>query len=195
MQLLVGVGVTLTTASLLLSAGARVHTHEVDCDSASQVELLQCAEQDYLEADFELNRTYRFALGAISDSHRGDLRSVQRKWIRFRDNACDPLGDVEKYGREGPIERLACKSSLTKDRTDEIVLTVEAGSHEYYFKVINSLVRAGFSPTDVKERLASASSEDKLWWVYVDGNCALVASVSFEAPDDCKARMNLVRSY
>lgn len=101
MQLLVGVGVTLTTASLLLSAGARVHTHEVDCDSASQVELLQCAEQDYLEADFELNRTYRFALGAISDSHRGDLRSVQRKWIRFRDNACDPLGDVENMAEKG----------------------------------------------------------------------------------------------
>ena len=108
MQLLVGVGVTLTTASLLLSAGARVHTHEVDCDSASQVELLQCAEQDYLEADFELNRTYRFALGAISDSHRGDLRSVQRKWIRFRDRAY----------RAPRMQELAEEGSYRRDRVD-----------------------------------------------------------------------------
>ncbi|MGY0559258.1 lysozyme inhibitor LprI family protein [Luteimonas sp. A277] len=166
-----------------------------DCDNSGQADLISCAATTYADSDSKLNEIYIAALASLGTVEKKGLRSVQRTWILFRDSQCGPLGNVEMYGQEAPIEELSCLASLTDDRITEIEMVLGAGVRFDYYTVINSLVRAGFDPGDTREKLANASSDNPRWSMYVDENCAFVAKVVERPILDCKARMNLFRTY
>ncbi|MGO1541835.1 MAG: lysozyme inhibitor LprI family protein [Luteimonas sp.] len=164
------------------------------CDSISQADLIACAENSYKESDSKLNDEYRNTLSLLEEDRKKSLRSVQRRWISFRNSQCDPRGDVGKYGAEAPIERLLCLTMLSKDRTKEIERISDTHNSSSYHLILNSMTRAGFSPPEIKDRLADSESDDELWTGYVTEHCEFMNRMNGEPILDCKARVNLFRS-
>ena len=123
----------LALACLSLPAAAQ----EVDCANAmAQMDLNQCAYQDWEAADAQLNATYKRAMALLSDwdanlpaDERGGaqaLKEAQRAWITFRDKACEAEGYAMKGGSAEPLLVYGCMRLLTEERTGHLTSMVEA---------------------------------------------------------------------
>ncbi len=123
----------LVLVSLALPAAAQ----QVDCPNTMvQMELNQCAYQDWEAADAQLNAAYMRALtllqgwdDALPEDERGgalSLKQAQRAWITFRDKACA----AEAYGMKGgsaePLVVYGCMRKLTEERTAHLTALFEA---------------------------------------------------------------------
>ena len=82
---------------------------DVDCSTAmTQVDLNQCAYQDWEEADARLNAVYKEVVAAYTSldddlpeelgSGVKTLREAQRAWISFRDLDCEAEGFAMRGG-------------------------------------------------------------------------------------------------
>ena len=111
---------TVITAILILTpAYAEEDKRSSDCwDKArSQYDLYSCAEQDYQDADAELNRVYQMIQQVYKDDplFLEKLKIAQRAWIKFRDAAFDmkyPHNDDHFY--YGSVFPMCSASYLTK---------------------------------------------------------------------------------
>jgi len=123
----------LVLACTALPAAAQ----EVDCANAmAQMELNQCAYQDWEAADAELNAAYKDAMVLLRDwdanlpaDEQGGaeaLKAAQRAWITFRDNACAAEGYAMKGGTAEPLLVYGCMRLLTEERTGHLRGMVEA---------------------------------------------------------------------
>ena len=98
--------------------------------SQSQTELNLKAEQDYLEADKNLNQVYQAILIEYSDNEAfiENLKTAQRFWIQFRDAEI-----LMKYPKDDPIRECSafnqcyyiCLSELTSTRVKTLKIWVE----------------------------------------------------------------------
>lgn len=115
----------------LSNAPLRAEAPDVDCDAPQvQMEMTYCAEQDWKEADAELNDAYRAAMEAMRDidanlpaDQQGaidTLRDAQRAWIAYRDKACAAYGYLARGGTMEPMLIYQCNAELTAQRTDEL---------------------------------------------------------------------------
>ena len=114
----------LVLACLSLPATAQ----EVDCANAvTQMDMNQCAYDDWEAADAELNDAYGQAMVLLQgwdadlpkDEQGGAqaLKEAQRAWITFRDKACEAEGYAMKGGSAEPLLVYGCLRQLTGDRT------------------------------------------------------------------------------
>ena len=122
----------LAYAAGLLAITSPVAAQDVaDCsDAMSQLEMTQCAHQDWEKADLELNTVYKAAMDMMreTDSHLPDylkgaedkLRDAQRAWIPYRDNACDTYGFLARGGTMEPMLVYGCRADLTRQRIGEV---------------------------------------------------------------------------
>ncbi|MEQ9945601.1 lysozyme inhibitor LprI family protein [Pectobacterium aroidearum] len=62
-----------------------------DCGNAStQLDMSQCAADEYKKVDGELNRLYQNVVKRlVIEEHKALLKSAQRKWIAYRDADCE----------------------------------------------------------------------------------------------------------
>jgi uncharacterized protein YecT (DUF1311 family) len=122
----------LTGIALLFAATSLAAAQDIaDCsDAMSQLEMTQCAHQDWEKADLELNTVYKAALekmretdGNLPDYLKGAedmLRDAQRAWIPYRDAACDAYGFLARGGTMEPMLIYGCRADLTRTRIEEL---------------------------------------------------------------------------
>jgi uncharacterized protein YecT (DUF1311 family) len=118
----------LSLACLCLPAAAQ----GVDCENPQmQMEMNQCAYEDWESADAELNLAYDRAMQlveewdsyvAVGKSGAAEaLRDAQRAWITFRDKACESEAYAMKGGTGEAQVRYTCLAQLTEDRTTHLI--------------------------------------------------------------------------
>lgn len=108
-----------------------------DCANAvTQMDLNQCAQDEWEVADARLNEAYQQAMALLRDwdarlpaDERGGadaLRDAQRAWITFRDKACEAEGYAMKGGSAEPLVVFGCLRMLTRERTFHLTQMVDA---------------------------------------------------------------------
>lgn len=119
-----------STGLVLLSLGLATGlatAQSLDCDTAvTQLDMNQCAHQEWQAADAELNVEYRKARTAmremdanLPEAQRGAaiaLRDAQRAWIVYRDLACAAEGWMFRGGSMEPLIVSTCLTALTEER-------------------------------------------------------------------------------
>ncbi len=104
---------------------------EVDCENAmTQMEMTYCAEQDFAEADEQLNAQYKVTRQAMKDwdadatdglgSAADALLGSQRAWLAFRDAQCAFHGYQARGGTMEPMLIYGCQAELTRQRTQQL---------------------------------------------------------------------------
>jgi uncharacterized protein YecT (DUF1311 family) len=108
----------------------------VDCANAIvQSDLNICAEQDWQEADVDLNRAYQETLAKMKSidadlppamqGAETALRTAQRAWITYRDAHCSASGFRVRGGSAEPLLIYGCLRQTTIDRTEELLELTE----------------------------------------------------------------------
>ncbi|CCF20265.1 conserved exported protein of unknown function [Pseudorhizobium banfieldiae] len=104
---------------------------EVDCENpVTQMEMTYCAEQDFAEADEQLNAQYKVTRQAMKDwdgdamdglgSAADALLASQRAWLAFRDAQCAFYGYQARGGTVEPMLIYGCQAELTRQRTQQL---------------------------------------------------------------------------
>lgn len=97
-----------------------------ECDKyTTSYDLTYCYSKLFLESDKELNSVYNELRGAIKEGTKKQLLSVQRDWMKYRDQTCQPTAgtinvdcnyDVNRKRSEYLRDRLReCKSGTCRD--------------------------------------------------------------------------------
>ena len=119
----------LTFCFCLLSTAATAQ--EIDCANAvTQMEMNQCAYDDWEAADADLNAAYKRAMTLLKgwdadlpEAEQGGaaaLKDAQRAWVTFRNKACEVEGYAMKGGSAEPLLVYGCMRQLTEDRTAQL---------------------------------------------------------------------------
>jgi uncharacterized protein YecT (DUF1311 family) len=109
---------------------------DVDCANAmAQSDLNICAEQDWQEADADLNRTYQEVMATMKaidadlppalQGAETALRTAQRAWISYRDAHCSASGFRFRGGSAETLLIYGCLRQTTIDRTEELLELTE----------------------------------------------------------------------
>ena len=125
-------------AAALVLAGP-VFGQDLECDNPqTQSEMTQCAEWDWSAADEELNSVYAGAVAAmqavdetLSAADRGAeeaLRTGQRAWVTFRDNACLAEAYAFAGGSMQPMVQMGCMARLTWARVEDLTILTDQGN-------------------------------------------------------------------
>jgi uncharacterized protein YecT (DUF1311 family) len=107
-----------------------------DCANAmAQSELNICAEQDWQEADADLNTAYKQVMAEMKEMDRNlpprlqgaevALRDAQRAWITYRDANCTAAGFPFRGGSAEPLLVYGCLRQMTLNRTEELRALVD----------------------------------------------------------------------
>ena len=93
-----------------------------DCANANtQLELNTCADQEFEEADVELNRVYNRLKARPNDDVAAKLLTkAQRVWLAFRDAECAYATSKSVGGSIYPMLVVFCRTGLTRDRTADL---------------------------------------------------------------------------
>ena len=117
----------IVLACLTLPAAAQ----DIDCANAiTQMDMNQCAHDDWEAADAELNQVYKQAMRLLktwdadlpADERGGAnaLKEGQRAWITFRDKACEAESYAMKGGSAQPLLVYGCMRQLTLERVGHL---------------------------------------------------------------------------
>ncbi|WP_367717167.1 lysozyme inhibitor LprI family protein [Nitratireductor sp. GISD-1A_MAKvit] len=96
---------------------------EPDCGSPqTQLDMTQCASEDYRIADAELNARYGAVMRRYESNEEGRrmLQDAQRAWIRFRDAECALATLSVRGGSIEPMIRAQCLQELTETRARQL---------------------------------------------------------------------------
>ena len=103
---------------LFLLAGAA----SAACPGQSQLEMNICAADEFQRADAALNAAWGAAKAFADGAGVGaQLLDAQRKWIAFRDAACQAEADLFTGGSIRPLVWNTCLTRLTQRRTEDLL--------------------------------------------------------------------------
>ena len=92
-----------------------------DCPGETQAEMNACAASIYAQADAELNREWPKVKARMQRMGAWDeLLDSQRKWLAYRDAACEAEAKLFEGGSMQPLMRSMCLAALTEQRTREL---------------------------------------------------------------------------
>ena len=83
---------------------------------ATTVEMIQCADWHYKQADRWLNQVYKNQSKYKDAPAKKLLRDAQRAWIKFRDAECQSQRDAGRGGTIVPLFEIGCLTSMTENR-------------------------------------------------------------------------------
>jgi len=118
---------SVLTLALLLGAAAPASAESACDDLSTQMQMNECANEGFEEADAALNAVYRQVVGKLADAPvaLANLKAAQRLWVQLRDadlEAQYPVGKDEDprmlYGSMDPMLYSGAKTALTQTRTD-----------------------------------------------------------------------------
>ncbi|MBD2196444.1 MULTISPECIES: lysozyme inhibitor LprI family protein [Calothrix] len=94
---------------------------KLNCNNAqTQVEINQCAQLSYQNADKKLNQVYKKLLPTLSSSRKQKLITAQQAWIKFRDASCEFERSQYAGGTIAPTIYLGCLERTTQQRTQQL---------------------------------------------------------------------------
>ncbi|MFJ5329100.1 lysozyme inhibitor LprI family protein [Pectobacterium versatile] len=96
-------------------------TAALDCNNANtQLDMNQCAVQEYKKVDGELNRLYQNVVKrVVIEEHKALLKSAQRKWIAYRDADCEFQTFPTTGGSVHGMVYSQCLTEKTAERVKE----------------------------------------------------------------------------
>lgn len=88
-------------------------------DSQNQMEMNQCAGEQYQRLDDRMNELYKEQMAALGPVSRSALRDAQRAWIIFRDKSCayEAGRDPRSYMQ---LIELECLQRFTTERVRDL---------------------------------------------------------------------------
>lgn len=110
-----------SVSALALALAFAASAAAAACPGQSQLEMNQCAEADFQQADAALNAAWGPAKSFMDGLGQGDtLLDAQRKWLAFRDAAC--TAELAPYagGSIQPLVWFSCLARLTRSRTQDL---------------------------------------------------------------------------
>ena len=104
---------------------------DIDCANTElQIEMNQCAEQDWQIADDDLNAAYADTRAAMREIDAGlpqdeqgaaaNLLEAQKAWVIFRDANCTAEGYAWHGGSAEALVIYGCLARLTVSRTEDL---------------------------------------------------------------------------
>ncbi len=118
-----------TLLSLILLLSATLSASNLQCkEDGNQMQMNQCAYEDFQEADRELNRVYK-ALRKKKKSDKAylaNLKTSQRLWIKFRDAeldlifTCETANKRQCFGSMYPLLYHSEKEVMTRQRVKRL---------------------------------------------------------------------------
>lgn len=127
--------VRLASVSLLfggLFAAPNVFAEDApDCSNPqTQLDLNQCAGEDYDKADKELNAEYQKLRKTLAERDKDAdentkgavdaLVAAQRAWVAFRDANCKLSGFQARGGSMEPMIIASCLADMSREQTEEL---------------------------------------------------------------------------
>ncbi|MBQ4774598.1 lysozyme inhibitor LprI family protein [Pectobacterium versatile] len=93
----------------------------LDCNNANtQLDMNQCAVQEYKKVDGELNQLYQDVVKrVVIEEHKALLKSAQRKWIAYRDADCEFQTFPTTGGSVHGMVYSQCLTEKTAERVKE----------------------------------------------------------------------------
>lgn len=101
----------------------------------TQMEMTQCAGEDYDKADKELNTEYQKLRKLLAERDKAAdeggkgaveaLVAAQRAWVTYRDANCDLTGFQARGGSMEPQLVASCLAQISRDRTQELKTLAE----------------------------------------------------------------------
>lgn len=130
----------------LILAASSAASQDIDCDDSAspatqtQMGMNYCSYKDYQKADRALNIVWpqiKAKMKALDESNKDwmpeqangeeNLLKAQRAWIDYRDGHCTAEGAEYAGGSIRPLIENTCLASLTRHRTEELLLMLEEG--------------------------------------------------------------------
>lgn len=108
--------VLVLTFAISSSADASGLEPNVCVTQATTVEMIQCADWHYKQADRWLNQVYKNQSKYKDAPAKKLLRDAQRAWIKFRDAECQSQRDAGRGGTIAPLFEIGCLTSMTENR-------------------------------------------------------------------------------
>jgi len=94
---------------------------KLNCNNAqTQVEINQCAQLSYQNADKKLNQVYKQILSTLSGSRKPKLITAQQAWLKFRDTNCEFERSQYEGGTIAPTIYFGCLEQTTQKRTQQL---------------------------------------------------------------------------
>jgi uncharacterized protein YecT (DUF1311 family) len=94
---------------------------KLNCNNAqTQVEINQCAQISYQNADKKLNQVYQKLVPTLSSSSKKKLITAQQAWIKFRDTSCEFERSQYEGGTIAPTIYFGCLEKTTQQRTQQL---------------------------------------------------------------------------
>jgi uncharacterized protein YecT (DUF1311 family) len=127
----------ILTLLVLLTAWANAQDTKIVCrQDGAQLELNQCAADDFKRADKELNRVWKEIQAKYADQplFLKKLTTAQRFWLQFRDAELEAKFPIEKqenariqYGSVYPMCWNGYKAGLTNARVRDLKIWLTGG--------------------------------------------------------------------
>jgi uncharacterized protein YecT (DUF1311 family) len=114
--------VRMVAAALLLAIGAARADDKIDCKSQdlNQMQLDQCAGQDFEKADAKLNVLYKQMFPKYDAANAALLKKSELPWIAYRDAECDFATNGTAGGTINPMMDTICRTNMTNARIKEL---------------------------------------------------------------------------
>jgi uncharacterized protein YecT (DUF1311 family) len=114
------IGAVVTLA--ILASGTARADDKIDCKSQNlnQMQLDQCAGQDFTASDKTLNTLYRTLMAKYDGANGALLKDAQRKWLAFRDAECSYETNGTVGGTINPMMDTMCRTRMTITRIKEL---------------------------------------------------------------------------
>lgn len=119
LRLLIAMAIALATTTAGLACHGAALYRQKDCSKFDvQMELNQCAEENFEAADKALNEAYRKVMSRMAhDVAKDRLRHEERAWVAYRDKSCnDEVGPREGGGSIWPLDMATCLQKKTDAR-------------------------------------------------------------------------------
>ncbi len=112
----------VAVALLLLASTAARADDKIDCKSQNlnQMQLDQCAGQDFTASDKNLNTLYHTLMVKYDAANGALLKDAQRKWLAFRDAECTYETNGTVGGTINPMMDTMCRTRMTNTRIKEL---------------------------------------------------------------------------
>ncbi len=94
---------------------------KLNCNNPqTQLEINQCTNLSYQNADKKLNAAYQKLLPKLDRTRKQKLITAQQAWIKFRDASCEFERSQYEGGTIAPAIYLGCLENITKERTQQL---------------------------------------------------------------------------
>lgn len=80
-------------------------------------DLADCQTREIARSDAQLNAVYKSAMLRLPQGRRDALRADERRWIAFRDRACNGAASADAGGTAAGLDGQNCRIDKTRERT------------------------------------------------------------------------------